>query len=764
MGSLVLALLLAAPVSADDPARSPLPAFLELRVNGVPGETALVHVDDEGDVWVAVHELARAGLSFAGVRREIAGRPAVSLRSLAPELRFEVDEPALALRVQAGPALLGRRELDLSASRRPPGIETSTAPSAFLNYAGQATTSQDHSGSLEAGVSAGPAILQGSLSATRRGGAVRGLTSLWVDDARRLVRLVAGDAVTLPDALGGAPLVGGLSLVRELSLDPYLVREPLPGATAFASTPSVLEVYVNGALARTETVAPGSYDLSRLPVTAGASDVRVVVRDAFGRAQVVETEHYQAQGLLAPGLLDWAVHAGAVRRSFGQESFDYGDPVLLARLRSGLGERLTAGFRLDLGTRVRQGALTATAAVPFGQLDLAGALSDDEGEVGGAALVAWRYGSRRLTLGADATLRSRAYATSTLRGADDRELWRASARATVPFLAGAALTVQWAGARSRDRGTTQRLEARTSVSLAPRTWLVLSAAAEREGSRDPFGSAFLQVVVGGAGGTTADAGGRVGRGGEGGGTVGAQRALPPGPGVGWRVRGDTAAEGTLSALLRVQPSFGRYEAAYDRAFGSEVASLTAAGGLVLVGERLFLTRPVEQSFALVRVPGVPDVRVRLEQQPVGRTDAGGDLLVPGLLPYYGNRVSIVDADVPADFRVGRVERVVAPPPRGGALVRFEVDRLRAVEGRVLLVGRRGARLPSWGTLEVSTPRGTRRSPIAGEGEFWLEDVPPGAHPARIYFEGDVCEFGLSIPESGPGVVEVGTIGCTERAR
>jgi outer membrane usher protein len=235
--------------------------------------------------------------------------------------------------------------------------------------------------------------------------------------------------------------------------------------------------------------------------------------------------------------------------------------------------------------------------------------------------------------------------------------------------------------------------------------------------------------------------------------------------VGWRVRGDTAGEGTVNGLLQVQPAFGRYEAAYDRGYGpngSEVGSLSAAGGVVLVGERLFATRPVEQSFALVRVPGISGVRVRLEQQEVGRTGSGGDLLVPGLLPYYGNRLSIADTDVPADFRIGRVERVVAPRPRGAAVVRFEVERLRAVEGRVRLGGRRGARIPAWGTLEVDTPRGTHRSPIAEGGEFWLEDLPSGTHAARVYFEGDVCEFGLSVPESGPGVVDVGTLGCAER--
>jgi outer membrane usher protein len=171
---------------------------------------------------------------------------------------------------------------------------------------------------------------------------------------------------------------------------------------------------------------------------------------------------------------------------------------------------------------------------------------------------------------------------------------------------------------------------------------------------------------------------------------------------------------------------------------------------------------VEQSFALVRVAGVPGVRTFLDRQPVGKTDAAGDLLVPGLLPYYGNRLSIDDTDVPAAYRVGRTERLVAAPPRGGALVLFDVERLRAIEGWIRLSRAEGRVVPAFGTLELDVPGGTRRSPIAADGNFWLEDVPPGAHAARVYWQDTVCELPLVVPESSLGVQEVGELECPPR--
>jgi outer membrane usher protein len=752
--------------TATEPDLSPAegdlrPAFLQLFVNGAPAATVFVLVAP-GDVWIAPADLARAGLSgFGGVRCELDGRTLVSLRSLAPDIRLDLDERALALRLEAAQQHLGRGAVDLRASVRPAAIETGEAPSAFLNYAARATTEEDASGFLEAGVSRGPALLTGSVSATRGPGVVRGLTALTVDRPERLLRLTAGDAVVPPDALSGAPVIGGVGIARDLSLDPYLVRAPLPGASAFAATPSTVDVYVNGALTRSLPVAPGTYDLSNLPVTNGANDVRIVVRDAFGRTQAIEAAHYQAQGLLAPGLDELGLWAGAVRERFGTESFSYGAPVLIGRHRRGLTHWLTSGARLELTPRVQQAGASATLGLWAGELEAAASASADAGEPGGAGFLAWRYSARRFGLGADLALLSSGYASSTLAATADRAIWRAGAHAAAPLGRLATLQLQYVGAEQRDAGVSHRVEARTSLRIRAGAWLLVTASLTKDRTAEPAGAVFAQLVFSAPGGGTFDAGVRSERGGASAST-GLSRSLPVGPGVGYRVRADSAAGGVVSALAQAQPEVGRYELGYDRVRSRDVGSATASGALVLVGRRLFATRPVEQGFALVRVPGVPGVRAYLDRRPVGRTDAHGDLLVPGLLPYYGNRLGIEDADVPASYRIGDTERLVAARPRGAALVRFDVTRLRAVEGW-LRVGRLdGAVVPAYGTLEVDVPGGARRSPIGTDGAFWLEDVPAGAHAARIYWNGALCELPLVVPESSAGVLELGTVTCEAR--
>ncbi len=53
-----------------------------------------------------------------------------------------------------------------------------------------------------------------------------------------------------------------------------------------------------------------------------------------------------------------------------------------------------------------------------------------------------------------------------------------------------------------------------------------------------------------------------------------------------------------------------------------------------------------------------------------------------MLPYYANRLSIADQDVPVGHEVPRREQAVAPLYRGGAVVTFKADKVAAVIGVV----------------------------------------------------------------------------------
>jgi outer membrane usher protein len=252
---------------------------------------------------------------------------------------------------------------------------------------------------------------------------------------------------------------------------------------------------------------------------------------------------------------------------------------------------------------------------------------------------------------------------------------------------------------------------------------------------------------------------------EGRGSFELQKSLPPGPGIGYRLSSQDPDGGAANGLVQYQTSYGRYEAAYDRIDGNGTTTLSGSGGVVFMGGGIFFSRPLEESFALLQVPGVHGVGGYLNNQRAGETDRRGNLLVPNLLPYYGNRLSIADQDVPMDRVIDSTEEVVAPPPRGGALVRFPVRRIQGVRGKLWVSSADGfRRIPSYGELVVDLPAGEQISPIGKEGDFYLENVPPGEMPARVIYEEGICEFLLEVPASDAALIQLGSVVCVSAGK
>jgi len=241
-----------------------------------------------------------------------------------------------------------------------------------------------------------------------------------------------------------------------------------------------------------------------------------------------------------------------------------------------------------------------------------------------------------------------------------------------------------------------------------------------------------------------------------------QRTLPVGTGLGYRVQTTTGATGTadLDAELRAQSPFGKYDLRQTVIDGQAATVADASGGIVFIGGGVHFTRPVEDGFALVRVPDVGGVRAYVSNQEVGRTDRHGDVVVPNLLAYYGNRVSINDADVPMDRDLPKDVMVLAPPFRGGAIALFPAPRPHRVTGQFVVVRDRVVLSPAnWG-LTIATPAGSLSSGLGGDGAFYVEGLAPGDYQAVIAGDGLSCRATIHVPASDQPVLKSGVTTCT----
>jgi hypothetical protein len=115
-----------------------------------------------------------------------------------------------------------------------------------------------------------------------------------------------------------------------------------------------------------------------------------------------------------------------------------------------------------------------------------------------------------------------------------------------------------------------------------------------------------------------------------------------------------------------------------------------------------------------------------------------------------------------DYDVGKLELLLAPPFKRGAIARFDVKPIRGVMGRLEV--ERGGKLevPVHAALEVKQGADSLLVPTTSDGRFFLDRVAPGRHEAEIASTEGTCRFTLAVPDR-PGIQNLGAVRCVADA-
>jgi outer membrane usher protein len=737
-------------VAAEARSQSEQRAMLPVKINETPHGDVLSLIEGE-DVFVPKTFLEPMSLPMErATTKTLAGEEYVSLKSLAPNLSFAIDPADLILSITVEPRFLGKQVVALQ--RQKVAEDRGGDPSVFFNYAVSGQTKHTPTLFTELGANRGNRLFYSGLSRTPESGFLRGLTYLNWDSPQNLRRWTAGDAFVGTDVLGGSLDIAGITLTRQYSLQPYLLRSPSLDVTGTATTPSTVEVYVNGQLTNRIEVPAGVFTLRELPVTGGLGNTRLVVRDAFGRESVQTDSFYYSTNVLRKGFSDYVFSAGEIRRDLSK-SFEFDGGGALAQYRRGITDAITLGGRAEADRHIISGGPRLTLATRFGDFDLSGAASRDEHDSGTAGSYAYRFNARRASFGLSAIERSDRYATLSLPANADRPIrdWNA-------FLSGSfrwfSLGLLGNRTESRSGVKLQRVALQASAPLGRFGNLFASAGkVEQNGKREPEILVGITLSLGHA--TTADVLGQRTQGRDGLRTE-LRKPLTMANGIGYALQTDSITDERF-VTLQYQSSYGRYEIDADPR-NSDHTTYSIAGGLVGIGHRILLSRPVQDSFALAHV-GVPGVRVFASNQEVGRTSSSGDLLIPNLLPHYLNLLRINDKDVPIEYEVAGTEVTVVPPSRGGVVAAFPVRKLRSYTGsmRLIIVGQ--PFVPSLGEVQVRAGDKPLTLSLGRSGEFYVEDLTPGTYPARLLIGRIQCDFRMVLPSSDAALTQLGVIPC-----
>jgi outer membrane usher protein len=232
-----------------------------------------------------------------------------------------------------------------------------------------------------------------------------------------------------------------------------------------------------------------------------------------------------------------------------------------------------------------------------------------------------------------------------------------------------------------------------------------------------------------------------------------QRNLPLGEGFGYRLQ--ARSEGSNEASFSMQNNTGTYTAETAQSQGHNTTRLDATGGIAILGGDTFLSRRIDQSFAVARIPDYADVHVLVDNQPAGQTDANGNALIPRLRAYDINLISIDQRDIPLDAEIGTLKLRVVPYFRSGIDVKFPIKRsfgatltIRLDNGKPLPVG---ASVQRVGKEDIYT--------VGYSGEVYLTGLDP-TNRLRASWHNQTCEFDVRFTASNDPLPDLGVFLCT----
>ena len=748
-------------------------AILAVQVNLQAKGDFLALVAPDGDILLREEDLDDLGLTgLAGERHRIDAVQYVSLRSL-DGFTYALDLERLVLAIRADPRhLAGRQVVDLG-PRRSAGVLQPRPAGAFLNYNLTHTRTEgfrdarDAAGEL--GMRFGEYLLatdaysfEDPFSGERRN--VRLSTSLIRDRRESLQRLALGDFLTVqPGPLGSSLRLGGVSVSRRFSIDPYYVRFPGQVVAGTAALPSEVFVYSNGVLVRRERIAPGGFELQNLVNAPGLQTTEVVVRDVLGNEQRIVDPFYYSDSLLRPGLDEYSFDAGFERRQFGVRSADYGKPGLAAFYRRGLTPGITLGAHAEaLDGRY---TLAPTATLGIGTLGVTslsvGTGRGDQGS-GHAFSVAHAFHSPRWSGNAALRMEERDFGRASPEVAGPRR-YDFAAALSYALTAGSGVSLgltsaaPWEGPATRSTALGYRLRAARNIYLGATARHVSGAQQLDElvltlsWHFDAAGSRHLASLQGRRAGDDSGA------------LLQLAGGNPEAPGLVYRLSAENREEaGSSRRIFNPAAQWNgahavlRAEAFRDSAIDADRTQLAVQGGVAAVGGQWALSRPIADSFAIVKVGRLPGVRVYANNQPVGTTDASGTVFVPRLASYFETPVAIEDRDLPINYLVPRARFVVSPALRSGVLLDFAARAVSAVAGRLVSEDQQ-----PFGNAEGEVAVGGERRELltSRDGSFYLEQLEAGRYAGEARRAGALCRFTLEVPASEDPVTELGEVRC-----
>jgi outer membrane usher protein len=731
--------------------------WLEVHLNGNAQDTTLVLQDGSGQVFVRSDDLQRWRLDVGCAGAIHHGPDLYCALSRIKGLEHQVDPSRGILSITVPVALLAASHL----SGVSPAIDrpTPSPPGAFLNYdvfAGRENRGNTATSALlEAGLFGRMGSGTNTLLSHRTGSITHTirLDTTWVrDDPARMASLRLGDTISGTSAWGRAVRMGGAQWATNFATQPSFVTFPLPTLEGVAAAPSTVDYYVNDARRLRREVPSGPFAIQDLPIVTGAGEVRMVVRDLLGREQVISQPFYASGGILAKGLRDYSYELGFTRRNYGLASNDYGKPLAVGTERRGLSDHVTGEVHAELLQDQQTLGLSGNFLVGnLGLLSISAAGSHAATGKGGLVELGFQRQARHLSFGARSQFTTPGFTQLGYEAPTRPPRQTTSAFVSAGTNVLGSFGLNYTHQDFRDGEDVELLGASYSHSLGRLGYLSLSALRFLDGDRSTLVSMTFTAPLGNADNVSINGQTQAG---SAGGSLQYQHNLPTGTGVGYRLQAGLSGNDPRLAEVALQNDVGTYTLGAAQSQNQLAYRASVRGGFAMLGNKAFASRHVDDSFAVVQVPGFPGVRVYADNQPVATTDEAGYALVPRLRPYQRNPIRIEQADLPLGAEIHGLELDAVPYYRSGVALTFPVSSSR---GAVLTIRLQdGGFLPAGATVRMDG--NTTIFPVGYQGEVYLTGLT-AINKLHASWRGQSCDMTVAFPATDDPLPRLGPVTC-----
>jgi len=691
-----------------------------ISINGkTVDEALLATTTDDGDLLVPSAKLKSYGLvgDFASIQ---------SMKVLGVGVEVQDEKQLVTLTVPGKyfrPQVVGSADALVEADPAPKGILINQDLAVIRSYRGDWAASWGYD--MRTGLAGGVLINTGQLNVQPGGSSnARGLTTWTKDFIRKGLSVEIGDVFTPTLGITSTSNLLGFKVgtERELTGDLY----PVPVIAGIADSRTTAEIYLNNERQRQLNLDRGPYSIEQGSMLNGLNSSSVVLRDQFGREQIIQSDFYFTNRALRPGASEWAVTGGLSR--FGSIGNDYRDLALAGFYRRGLSPFFTLGSSAQMMGQNANLGLDATVVLgTAGVLTLSSLASHSDGQNALSYLAGYSYQTRNWSINAQTQKRS----TDSWQLSDQ---WRGGSVITKSNLASIAYThrpfqvgLSWSSNTYSTGAHNERLSLTGRYSGAKST---LSAQLYRDRDESGFYVFYTRQL-----GVRQRASmsfsddhrnlafnGRAGRINYG---VGAS---------------DSGSYGNAGLDTRS----GRFQAQSTTRDGQTSLSGRYEGSVWLGEGGALIGRTINRSFALVEVANTANAKLNANGSKQV-TNRSGYALFP-LTAYRTSNVGLDVSSLPFNAKINQRTQTTTPPRLFGSKLTFPVSYANPLELRAIFHGEivRGSGFAVADDLEV---------PIADDGRIFLPTYNPG-RSITIKTDSVTCSGVLPIDKDDKDLVQI----------